>query len=266
MSAFFLGTAALYALASAVFIAYLFGRRDAVLKLARVALAAALAAHLAFIGFQCTRGMNPLRDVHGALGLSGWLLGVGYLLTTLRSRFAVIGAVVAPLSLALLVGARLTPGGAVVPGIERSAQLLGRVHIALSAAGVAVFGIAAAVALLYLLQESALKSKRVGTMFRRAPALASLDVAGRRLIMVGFPVFTLAVVSGLVWTARLPLAGSFRPEHAIAALTWTIFAALIVARVTVGLRGRRAALITLLGFAATVAVLLVYVARRLLGG
>ena len=56
-----------------------------------------------------------------------------------------------------------------------------------------------------------------------------------------------------------------RPEHALAGITWTIFAALILARVTVGWRGRRAALLTVAGFMVVVAVLVIYMGRRMLG-
>jgi ABC-type uncharacterized transport system permease subunit len=266
MTAFFLATAVLYAAASLGFLLYLLRRKEEVLRLARLVLLLALAVHLGFIGFQCTRGMNPLRDVRGALGLSGWLVSVGYLVATLRSRFGVIGVLLAPLSLGLLVTARLTPPGSVVPGMEASPQVLGRVHIALAALGVAIFGIAAAVAMIYLFQETALRHKRVGGLSRRAPSLSNLDDAVHKLILVGFPVFTLALITGLIWIVRLPLQGGFRPEHAIAALTWSVFAVLIVARSVVGLRGRRAAILTVLGFAATVTVLLVYMGRRMLGG
>ena len=52
----------------------------------------------------------------------------------------------------------------------------------------------------------------------------------------------------------------------MATLTWAIFASLITARAAVGLRGRRAAILTVLGFGTAVAVLAVYMFRRLLGG
>lgn len=263
MNLFFLATAVLYAAASAAFLGYLLTRREGVLRIARHGLLVALAVHLGFIGFQCTRGMNPLRDIHGALNLSGWLLAAGFLLTALRSRFALLGALVAPAALVLVIASRLTPAAASAPAAS-GMVLLGRVHIALSAIGVAVFGIAAAIAMLYLFQEGALKRRRVGALYRKAPPLASLDDAGRRLIMLGFPVYTLAVVTGLIWTTRH--ASGFRFEHAIAALTWAIFAGLIAARVSVGLRGKTAAILTVAGFLTTVAVLLTYMLRRLSGG
>jgi ABC-type uncharacterized transport system permease subunit len=262
MNPLFVVAVFLYLAAASAFAACLLGRREGALRLGRFALAAALLVHLGFIGVQCAQGMNPLRDVRGALDLSGWLLGVGALLTSARSRYAVVGLVAAPVALGLLVVSRLTPAGAMAVS---GATVLGRVHIALATAGVAVFGIAAAVAAIYLVQEAALRSKRVGAVYRRAPSLTSLDDAGRRLIMIGFPIFTLAVATGLLWVSRLPGVG-IRPEHAVAGLTWTAFATLILARVTVGWRGRRAAVLTLVGFAAVVAVLLIYMVRRMLGG
>jgi ABC-type uncharacterized transport system permease subunit len=264
MTPLFLLAALLYLIAAASFTAHLLGRREALLRIGRLALAAALLAHLGFIGLQCVHGMNPLRDVRGALDLSGWLLGVGALLVSMQPRFVVVGLVAAPVSLGLLVVSRLTPAGALAV-TSGGATLLGRLHIALVAAGVAIFGVAAAVATIYLIQESALKSKRVSALYRKAPPLAALDDTGRRLISVGFPIFTLAVASGLVWMSRLPGVG-IRPEHALAGITWSIFAALILARVTVGWRGRRAALLTLAAFALVVVVLLFYMGRRMLGG
>ena len=47
----------------------------------------------------------------------------------------------------------------------------------------------------------------------------------------------------------------------ISIATWCSFAALLVARMTAGWRGRRAAILALAGFAACAAVLAIYVAR-----
>ena len=256
---------ALYGAATGVLAAHIFYRSERMLRLGRWVMVGALVAQLALIGVLCMRGFNPLRDVRGALGLSGWLLGAGYLLTTLRSRFAVIGALVAPVSGALLLASWLLPLGGSPAGMARTLSLLGKLHIALSALGVAAFGLAAAVSIIYLFQEAALKRKRVSSLSRRTPSLTALDDASRRAILVGFPLFTLAVITGLIWATRIPGEG-FRLEHAVSALTWMIFAGLIAARVSVGLRGRSAALLTISGFVATMVVLLIYLSRRLIGG
>jgi ABC-type uncharacterized transport system permease subunit len=264
MTPLFYLVAGLYALASVTYFIYLFGRGESTLRIARWTMAAALVAHLAMIGLLCTRQLNPLRDIRGALSLSGFLLAAGYLLTTLRTRLGSVGAFIAPLVLALLISARLTPQDLTAAGGASGA--LGRLHIALSALGVAAFGLAAAVAVIYLFQEAALKKKRIGLLYRRSPPLNTLDGVGRKLILIGFPVFTLAVITGLIWVSRLPGRDGLRVEYLISGFTWVVFALMILGRLTAGWRGRRAAWLTVVGFLATFAVLLIYVGRRVLGG
>ena len=263
MTPLFFVAAGLYGLATLFYFVYLFGRGDRALRLARWTLGGALLVHLAMIGLLCVRQLNPLRDLRGALSLAGWLVGTGFLLTTLRTRLGAVGAFVGPLCLALLISARLTPqtappGGDAIP-------VLGKLHIALSAFGVATFGLAAAMALIYLFQERALKNRRLGLLNRRSPPLNTLDEVGRKLILAGFPIYTLAMITGAIWVSRLPAHDGLRVEYVIAAATWLVFAGLIGARVTVGWRGNRAAVATIVGFLATVAVLALYMVRRLMG-
>jgi ABC-type uncharacterized transport system permease subunit len=54
-----------------------------------------------------------------------------------------------------------------------------------------------------------------------------------------------------------------RLEYPLAAVTWFAFAGLLVARSVYGWRGRRAAKLTLTGFAAAILVLAIYLLRRM---
>ncbi len=264
LNALLLISAALYGLSLLLYLVFLFGRDEGAVRLARASLLAALLVHLGMIGYLCTHHLNPIRNLRGALSLTGWLLGAGFLAFTHWRRMSVLGAFITPLTLCMLLASRITPGATPAGETAGASRTLGNLHIFLSTTGVAIFGLAAAVSLIYLLQERALKRKRMGRLFRIAPPITDLDAAGRRLIMIGFPLYTLAMVTGVLWTFQLHGIGG-RPEHIISLVTWLIFAALIGLRVTVGLRGRRAALLTILGFAAMVAVLMLYMARRLLG-
>lgn len=266
MNALFLITAALYGLASALYLVHLFGKADGVVRLARWTLWAAALSHLALIGWYCAHKLNPVADLRGALSLIAWLLGTGFLLTTVRSRFGVMGAFITPLALVLLVVSRFTPQAGPAVGSGGGIRALGELHIGLSALGVSAFGLATAVALVYCIQENALKNKRLGLLFRRTPPLNTLDEAGRKLILAGFPLYSLALVTGVVWVAIRPEPMVLRPEFIIAGITWLVFGLLILLRVTLGWRGRRAALLTVIGFSSTVVVLLLYLARRIVGG
>lgn len=265
MPALFYATSGAYGIASCVFISYLVRRSERLLQLGRWLLVGVALLHLATIGSLCLHGVNPLQDTAGMLNLTAWLLLIGYLVTGIKWRLGMIGALIVPLALALVISGELTPREHTVDGAS-PLTALGRLHLTLVALGVAAFALAAAVSLLYLLQESALRHKRLMAIYRHAPPLTTLDDVSRRLTLIGFPLYTIAVIAGVAWSLQLPGSGILRVEYLISAVTWLIFAAVIVARSTVGLRGRRAAQLTIAGFAATALVLLLYAGRSLGGG
>ena len=250
-----------YACAATLYLVYLAATRDAAAHLARIALAVGVSAQLLDIGARCLVGQNPVSSTPEAVALVGFLIAAGYLLVGLRYRLTAAGAFAVPASLILLLLARVVPDDS---GALRMGSL-GRVHVLLATLGVAVFALAAVLAVLYLLEERRLKHKQFERSGREAP-LATLDRLALRCVSVGFPIFTVALVTGAVWVARLggvATAEAHRPEYLIAIAAWLAFGVLLVARVGAGWRGRRAALLTLGGFAGTLAVLLVYVVRTM---
>lgn len=223
---------------------------------------AAVLAHAVDIGWRGTLRVHPAQSVREALGFLAFMLAAGYLLASLRYRLSLAGVALVPLVLGLLLVARLTPAG------EDSLSLtaIGRVHISLATVGVAVFALASALSVIYLIEDRTLKKKRFDTVsFRdKGAPLEALDRIMHRLVWFGFPVFTVALVLGLVWGTERG-AGWDRPEYPLAFVTWGAFAALLVTRTALGWRGRRSAWLTLLGFGAALLVLLVYLVRRVGG-
>ena len=226
------------------------------------AVALAFVAHGTDIAWRGTMHVHPAESVREAIGFLAWIVTGGYLLASTRYRLTLGGVVVMPVSLVLLLIARLSPAG-VTP---EDLSVLGRVHISLATLGVALFALASALSAIYLAENRALKAKKFDTLaFKdRGAPLEPLDKLSHRLIWVGFPIFTVALVLGAVWTARLG-AGIDRVEYALALVTWIAFAALLVTRQIYGWRGQRAAKLTLAGFAAALAVLLIYLIRRMVG-
>jgi ABC-type uncharacterized transport system permease subunit len=252
---------ALYAAAGALFLAFLAGVREIAGRIGTGVLAAAFVAHMCEIGARGFAGLHPVSSVGDALGFLAWLTVGGLLLSQLRWRLHNVGAFVAPGAAVMLLAARLSPGGA---GSTDGLGLIGRVHIFLATTGVAVFALATAVAIVYLFQERQLKRRHLGAMVKKGVALETLDMLVHRAVVVGFPVFTIAVLTGGLWTAQR--AGGIRPEYGLAMLAWGAFGAMLVARQAAGWRGRRAALLTVGGFAAAVVVLGLYLARGAGGG
>jgi ABC-type uncharacterized transport system permease subunit len=249
--------AALYALAGLAYMGFLIGAPPVFSRLARLSLLAAFLAHFAEIGSRGVAGLHPLSSLSEAIGFLAFLMVGSFLFAQLKRPLDAIGAFVSPAALILLMVAYVSPdrGERDTTGLG----VLGRVHIGLSIVGVAIFALATGLAIFYLVQERELKRHKIGRAVKRGAALETLDHLMYRSVQVGFPIFTIAMVSGAIWTAQR--AESFRIEYPIAAIAWAAFAAVIIARQTAGWRGRRAALLTVVGFGAALVVLGIYVAR-----
>jgi ABC-type uncharacterized transport system permease subunit len=225
-------------------------------------LIAAFVAHGADISWRGVEGVHPGTSVREAFGFLSWVMTGGYLWWSRRVRLGLLGAFVAPAALAMLALARLSPSGEAMTGLTP----LGRIHISLATLGVAVFALATAVAVMYLAEERSLKRKKFGrVVLKRGAALETLDRLAHRLVLIGFPIFTAALMLGVVWGAQRSEAFA-RAEWTISLVTWAAFAGLLIARTTRGWRGRKAAMLTITGFSASLAVLAIYLARRAFGG
>jgi ABC-type uncharacterized transport system permease subunit len=247
-----------YALASLLYLGYFLGLRD---KAGRLALGLAVGLHLYDIGARCVHGVNPISSTPEAISFIAFLAAAGYLLASLRWGLASAGAFAAPAALVLVVLARVVPAESGTP--EMGA--LGQAHILLATVGVAIFFIAAVLAVLFLFQDRQLRRKEFSRVTNRGTPLDTLDRLAAGCVSVGFPIFTVAIVTGAMWIARLGVLHglkTLRPEYLLAVVTWVAFAVLLIARFGGGWRGRRAAWLTLGGFGGTVLVLVVYFLRH----
>ncbi|MGH2683518.1 MAG: c-type cytochrome biogenesis protein CcsB [Actinomycetota bacterium] len=85
----------------------------------------------------------------------------------------------------------------------------------------------------------------------RLPSAGSLDRLAYRTIAFAFPIWTFAVIAGAIWAEEAwGRYWGWDPKETWSFITWTVFAAYLHARATVGWRGRRAAVLALVGFGA----------------
>jgi len=252
---------ALYGAAAAAYLIGFLAARPGLSRAGRTLLVLAALANGVEIGWRGVEHVHPAASVREALGFLAWVAAIGYLGATWRFRADLAGVVVSATSLAILAVARLSNPGEAQEGLTA----LGRIHIMLAVTGVALFAVATVLAVLWLVEERGLKQKKFALTFQANSApLEKLDRFSHRLVLAGFPVFTVAVALGFVWVSQLGRSID-RPEYPFALASWGTFAALIVSRVVYGWRGRRTAILTLAGFAAAVVVLVIYLVRRSMG-
>jgi cytochrome c-type biogenesis protein CcsB len=123
-------------------------------------------------------------------------------------------------------------------------------HVVTVFIGNAAFALACGIGILYLLQERAIKTKNPGFFFRRLPSLDMLDGTGYTCIIIGFTLLTFGLISGFIYAKTIW--GRFwgwDPKEVWSGITWLFYAALLHGRLNVGWRGRRAAIMAIIGFA-----------------
>lgn len=211
-----------------------------------------LGAHVAAVLSRAfAAGYPPLTNTSESMSIVALVIVAGFLALQINRPVGALSVVISPIAFALTLGGYVFDRGvAQLPPNLQSALL--PVHVLLAVLGNALFTLAFAVSLAYLVQERRLKTKRLGWRLR-LPPLEMLDRLNYRFLTWGLSLFTLGIVSGIIW-AHL-VWGRFwsgEPRLLWAACTWLVYALVFQARVSAGLRGRRAANLTILGFATLV--------------
>lgn len=202
-------------------------------------------------------GGGSLLTIQSGFSLLALLIGGGFVALRQVWRLHSIGVVAAPLMMLLQAVFLVSLPGMQVSAVWRGALLTA--HIALALFGTASFALAALTGLFYLVQDRNLREKKFGPLFSRLPSVDVLDKVNLRLILLGFPVYTLAIGLGTLWA--WDNARSLQVQYVFAMVSWLIYAAILNARITIGWRGRRAAVLTQVGLLGVVAVLSTYLAR-----
>jgi ABC-type uncharacterized transport system permease subunit len=260
-NALFVATVCAYLVASALFVGYLAGvaggARSA--KLAPWVLLIGVGMHTANVILASEiAGVCPVEGIHFAMSVVSLLACMAYLIMRSRWRIDVVGAFVAPLALSSLLASRFVGGGELAPSPRVKDAFL-PLHIAVNLFGVALFSLAFAAAVTYLVQERQVKKKKLEGVFPRLPPLDQLDRAEHRLLLGSFPLLTLGIVTGTLWTKKIDIGGIFPILHATLGYgAWFICAGVLLLRAGAGWRGRRAAYGTIAAFGFTVILLLLY--------
>jgi cytochrome c-type biogenesis protein CcsB len=93
------------------------------------------------------------------------------------------------------------------------------------------------------------------------PSSATLDRLAYRMIAFGFPIWTFGIITGAIWAeSAWGRYWGWDPKETWSFITWVVFAGYLHARATSGWKGRRAAVIALVGF---VCLLVTYYAVNL---
>jgi cytochrome c-type biogenesis protein CcsB len=162
----------------------------------------------------------------------------------------VIGAVVIALGLAQTV--IYTAAGPLVPALQ-SYWL--SIHVTSITLAVGTYFVAAVLGIVYLFADRHARRVAAGRaapsdgVMGLLPAPEVLDRLAYRTVMFAFPLWTFGIIAGAIWADQAwGRYWGWDPTETWAFITWVVYACFLHARSTAGWRGRKAAVIQLIGF------------------
>ena len=194
-------------------------------------------------------GHLPITSPHEAASFFAWAIVLLFFLMEFRYKIGLLGAFIMPLVFFLMFASSLLSRDIKPLHPTLQSYWLG-IHTLFAFLGNAAFALACVTGIMYLVQDHYLKSKNLGDLFERLPDIQTLDYVNYRLISIGFPALILAIITGSLW-ANSAWGSYWRwdPREVLALITMFIYAIILHARLLAGWRGRRAALLSILGFA-----------------
>jgi ABC-type uncharacterized transport system permease subunit len=140
-------------------------------------------------------GRCPLTTTFEFLIFLSWSVVLFYLLIGPAYRLSLLGAFTSPVVFLFQVVALLALSAA--PGAPRPpASGWLELHAALSVVAYGAFALAGVAGVMYLTQDRQLKTHHIHSIFFHLPPIRDLATANRRLILVGFGLFSVALTAG----------------------------------------------------------------------
>ena len=199
----------------------------------------------------------PLTNGYEFILVFCWGIVISYILVRFRYRIEALGSFVMPVPFLLLgfivlkMGPAERAAGFLQPALK--SQWL-TIHVLSAMLAYGAFAVALGLGIMYLLKARSTESMAKGgkeTWICRFPQESALDELAYKLVGFGFPMLTLCIVTGAIW-ANYAWGSywSWDPKETWSLITWFIYAAYLHARLMYGWKGKRAAWMAILGFAA----------------
>jgi len=198
-------------------------------------------------------GHVPLSNLYESMVFFSWAIVFLYLVMEWRSVSKTIGAFVVPIAFLTLAYASIAPGMSdriqpLIPALQSNWLTS---HVVTCFLGYAGFTLAFATSLIYFTRSTAgIAGNQRDGWKARIPSVESLDALIYQSTTIGFVFLSLGIMTGSVWAHYAWGAyWSWDPKETWSLITWIVYAIMLHTRLVRGWRGRRMAILALLGFA-----------------
>ncbi|MBI4496123.1 MAG: c-type cytochrome biogenesis protein CcsB [Deltaproteobacteria bacterium] len=206
--------------------------------------------------YRLGHGHAPLSNMYESLVFFSWCIALLYLLWERKLKFQVLGAFAMPFAFLFIAYASLVPGVSsridpLIPALQSNWL---HAHVITCFLSYALFALSCAMGIMYLLKDRRRQRGLPETSLTALlPPLEALDALAYRAVAIGFPLLTLGVVTGAAW-ANYAWGSywSWDPKETWSLITWFVYAVFLHARLAREWRGRRIAVLSIVGFVAVI--------------
>jgi cytochrome c-type biogenesis protein CcsB len=204
-------------------------------------------------------GHIPLSNQFESMVFFAMVIVITYLAMEFKYKVKTMGAFVTPFASILLAMTTITDSFSneiqpLIPALQSNWLTY---HVITCFIGYAAFAVSCGVSIMFLVKDRGQsKSEDQGKFVKLLPEKKILEDVNYRAIAVGFPMLSLGIITGAAW-ANYAWGSywSWDPKETWSLITWFIYAAFLHARFTRGWRGKKIAVLSIVGF---IAVLFTY--------
>jgi len=243
----------------ATFMLYLLGmvmNRDLLARLGTFASLIALVAQTAAIilrwvtSYRMGIGHAPFSNLYESLIFFAWTLMFLYMIVEWRTKNRTFGTFVTPLAFLAMAYASFSPNISshiqpLIPALKSNWLIS---HVITCFFGYAAFGVSFGLSIMYLLKRLD-APERNNIFLKLIPSQGILDDLNYQMIVIGFLMLTLGIITGSVWAhSAWGSYWSWDPKETWSLITWLIYAAVIHSRMVRGWKGKKIAILSMVGF------------------
>ena len=196
-------------------------------------------------------GHAPFSNLYESLVFFAWTIVLLYLVIEWRTKNKTLGVFVTPLAFLAMAYASFSPNisSSIQPLIPalKSNWLIS--HVITCFFGYAAFGLSFGLSIMYLLKRLDTRDRQ-NVFLKLIPGTGILDELNYQMIVIGFMMLTLGIITGSVWAhSAWGSYWSWDPKETWSLITWLIYASVIHSRLVRGWRGKKISILCIIGFA-----------------
>jgi cytochrome c-type biogenesis protein CcsB len=195
-------------------------------------------------------GHAPFSNMYESLIFFAWTIILLYLLMEWRTKSRTVGVFVTPLAFLAMAYAAFNPRinsqiQPLIPALQSNWLIA---HVITCFFGYASCAISFGLSFMFLLKRSHVQDK--GNVFLRLiPRQDILDDLNYQMVIIGFLMLTLGIITGSVWAhSAWGSYWTWDPKETWSLITWLVYACVLHSRMVRGWRGKRIAILSLIGF------------------